>query len=111
MFTYHRQISIHISPGSLYQSLKRVGKVRSTLLRHLSKQLFIAGEGQKLDRQKYASLKLSFHKLLENASFRHLRLWLNCNTMLHQTFICFCLNEAKRLCLNHCSRLLGDVEC
>ena len=28
---------------------------------------------------------------------------LNYNAMFYQTFICFCLNEAKRLCLNHCS--------
>ena len=24
--------------------------------------------------------------------------------------ICFCFNEAKRLCLNHCSWLLDDAE-
>ena len=30
--------------------------------------------------------------------------------MFYQTFICFCLSEAKRLCLNHCSWLLDDVE-
>ena len=30
-----------------------------------------------------------------------LRFWLKNNAMLHQTFICFCLNEAKRLCLSH----------
>ena len=40
-----------------------------------------------------------------------LMLWLNYNAVLHQTIICFCLNEAKRLCLNHCPRLLNDVEC
>ena len=38
-------------------------------------------------------------------------IWLNNNTMLHRTFLYFCLNEAKRLCLSHCSRLLDDVEC
>ena len=26
------------------------------------------------------------------------------------TFICFCLDEAKRLCLRHCYRLLDGVE-
>ena len=34
---------------------------------------FIAGEQQKLDRQKYISLKSSFHKLFKNTTFRHLR--------------------------------------
>ena len=40
-----------------------------------------------------------------------LRLSLNYNTMLYQTFICLFLNEAKRLCLNHCFRLLDFYEC
>ena len=39
-----------------------------------------------------------------------LRAWLNYNVMFYQTFICFCLNEAKRLCLNYCSWLLDDAE-
>ena len=39
-----------------------------------------------------------------------LRAWLNYNAMFYQTFICFCLSEAKRLCLNQCSWLLDDVE-
>ena len=38
------------------------------------------------------------------------RLRLNCNAMLHQTFIYFCLNEAKRHCLSHCTQLLDNVE-
>ena len=32
---------------------------------------FIAGESQKLDRQKSISLEWSFHKLLKNTTFRH----------------------------------------
>ena len=32
------------------------------------------------------------------------------NAMLHQMLICFCLSEAKCLCLNHCAWLLDDFE-
>ena len=36
----------------------------------------------------------------------------NDNAMSYQTFICFCLNEAKHCCsLIHCSWFLDDVEC
>ena len=49
------------------------GKVRFKLSRHLQILLFIVGESQKLDRQKYISLKLLFHKLFKNTTFRHLR--------------------------------------
>ena len=34
--------------------------------------LFIAGEPQRLDEQKYASLESSFHNLFKNTTFRHL---------------------------------------
>ena len=49
------------------------GKVRFRLLQHLRILLVIAGEPQKLDRQKYILLELSFHKLSKNTIFRHLR--------------------------------------
>ena len=49
------------------------GKVRFKLSRHLSILLFIAGEPQKLDRQKYISLESSFCKLFKNTTFRHFR--------------------------------------
>ena len=39
----------------------REDKVRFRLWRHLSILIFIPGKSQKLDRQKYISLKLSFH--------------------------------------------------
>ena len=39
---------------------------------HSSVLLFIAGELQKLDRQKYKSLESSFHKLVKNTTFKHL---------------------------------------
>ena len=51
----------------------RGGKVRFRLLCHFRILLFIAGEPQKLERQKYISLISSFHKLLKNTTFRHLR--------------------------------------
>ena len=41
------------------------GKVRFRLSQHHGILLFIAGELQKLDGQKYASLESSFHKLLK----------------------------------------------
>ena len=44
-------------------------------------------------------LKHTLHKFLKGLA----KLQRNVN----QTFICFCLNEVKRL--NHCSWLLGDV--
>ena len=48
------------------------GKVRFRLSRHLSILPFIAGEAQKLDKQNYTSLELSFYKLFKNTTFRHL---------------------------------------
>ena len=53
--------------------VKRGGKVRYRLLRHIRILLFIAGEPQKLDRQNYISLELSFGKLFKNTTYRHLR--------------------------------------
>ena len=47
-------------------------EVRFRLLWHISILLFIAGEPHKLDRQKYVSMELSFHKLFKNTTFRHL---------------------------------------
>ena len=44
-----------------------------------------------------------------NNVFGCLRLRLSYNVMLHQTLFCFCLNEAKRPCLNDCSWLLDDL--
>ena len=46
------------------------GEIRFRLLRHVGIILIIAGEPQKLDRQKYISLKLFFHKLFKNTIFR-----------------------------------------
>ena len=57
-------------------SFKRGGggdNIRFRLSQHLRILLFIAGEPQKLGRQKYKSLESSFHKLLKNTAFRHLR--------------------------------------
>ena len=55
----------------IIKSLK--GKVRFGLSQHLRILPFIAGEPQMLDRQKYPSLEWSFHKLLKNTTFKHLR--------------------------------------
>ena len=41
------------------------GKVRFRLSQHLKILLFIAGEPQKLDRQRYISLESPFHKLFK----------------------------------------------
>ena len=49
------------------------------------------------------------HKL--QGKLRRERLWLNYNTMLHQTFNCFYLNEAKRVIVIGCWMMLNDVEC
>ena len=49
------------------------GKVRFRVLQHLRILLFIAGEPQKLDRQKDISLESSFHKLYKTTPSRHLR--------------------------------------
>ena len=51
----------------------RDGKVRFRLFRQLRILLFIDGEPQKLERQRYVSLESSFYKLFENATFRHFR--------------------------------------
>ena len=48
------------------------GEVRFRLPRHLSILLFIAGEPEKLDRQKYMSLESSFRKLFKSITFRYL---------------------------------------
>ena len=53
--------------------VKGRGKVRFKLSQHLRILLFIAGEPQKLDRQKYVSQESSFHKLFENTIFKDLR--------------------------------------
>ena len=49
-------------------NLRGGGKVR-----HLITLLFVAGEPQKLDGQKFISLEWSFHKLFKNTTFTHLR--------------------------------------
>ena len=49
------------------------GKVKFRLSGHLRILLFMAGEPQKLDRQKYMSLESSFRKLFKNRIFSHLR--------------------------------------
>ena len=53
--------------------LKGGEKVRFRLSRHLRIMLFITGEPQRLERQKYTSLESSFRKLFKNITFRHLR--------------------------------------
>ena len=45
-------------------------------------------------------------------SFRfvsQIRAWLNGNAMFYETFICFCVSEAKPLCFSLCSRMFDDV--
>ena len=42
-----------------------------------------------------------------------LRAWVNGNTMLYETFVCFYVSEAKLLCFSLCSQMvmvLNDVE-
>ena len=48
--------------------------------------------------------------LLRKSVKLDVRALLNYNAMFYQTFTSFCLNGAKRACLNHCSWLLDDVE-
>ena len=48
-------------------------KVKFRLSRHLRILLFIAGEPQKLDRQKYVLLGSFFLKLFKNTAFRHFK--------------------------------------
>ena len=48
------------------------GKVTFRLSRHFRILLFIARERQKLDRQNYVSLELSFHKLFKNTIIKQL---------------------------------------
>ena len=50
-----------------------VGKVRLRLSRHLRILLFIAGEPQKLDGQKYVSLESSFIRFPKITTVRHLK--------------------------------------
>ena len=57
----------------IYLNLFALGKVGFRLSQHLCILLFEARESQKPDRQKYMSLKSSFHKLFESITFRHLR--------------------------------------
>ena len=64
-------IARKIFVGSLYIKGGK-GKVRFRLSQHLTIPLLIAEELQKLHRQKYMSLELSFHKLFKNTTFRHL---------------------------------------
>ena len=45
-------------------------EVRFSLSRQVRILLFIAGEPQKLDKQKYISLGLSFHKLFKITNFQ-----------------------------------------
>ena len=34
----------------------------------------------------------------------------NDNAMFYETFICFCISEAKLLCFSLCSQMFDDVE-
>ena len=49
------------------------GKVRLRSLRYFSILLFIAGDPQKLDKQKYISLKSCFHTFFKNTTLREVR--------------------------------------
>ena len=57
------------------KNLRRGGGIRLDLgcATPQNTTFFIAGEPQKLDRQKYASLKSSFHKHFKTTSLRSLR--------------------------------------
>ena len=48
-------------------------KVRFMLLWHLIKLLYLPRKPQKLDRQKYISMELSFYNIFKNTTFGHLR--------------------------------------
>ena len=64
-------------------------------------------------RREPVYIKALMHCLGTRLECRHrvfVKAWLHYNAMFYQTFICFCLSEARRLCLNHCSWLLDDVK-
>ena len=49
-------------------------------------------------------------KLFRNRSQRTVRVWLNGNTMLYETFACSYVSEAKLLCFSLCSQTFNCVE-
>ena len=57
-------------------------------------------------RKSFGEILRGNHRFLRPS----IRLLLNDNAMFYESFICFCISEAKPLCFSLCSQMFDDVE-